>query len=276
MENRIEFDINFNESTNKALNLFYCGSEKCTSGHSFGPAVRVHYLLHYVINGEGKFYVNNKVYTLKAGQCFLIAPGKSTYYEASKENPWEYCWIGFDGYESANILKNCGLSEENPILLQKTNNKFEKSLLTLIENFDDLSTNELALTGHLYFCFSQIYNPQSSKEKKHYEDYSKAAIEYIHNNFSYDIQISDIAKHIGIDRTYLYKLFKKEFKVSPQQYLISYRLERAAYLLQKTNFNTTEIAFSSGFKDVPAFCNHFKKKYKLTPLQYKKNHFLLL
>lgn len=59
-----------------SVTVYYCGYEKCESGHFWGPAVRNQYLLHYVISGCGTYVVGGETYTLHAGSCFLIRPGE--------------------------------------------------------------------------------------------------------------------------------------------------------------------------------------------------------
>ena len=270
MQNKLEFTSQYKLS--RALTIYYGGLEICTSFHSFGPAIRPHYLLHYILNGKGNYYVNNKCYTLKKGEGFLICPRESTYYKADKEEPWEYCWISFDGHEASTILKRCGLSKDSLIFKDNSNGIFKENLLSLIHNYDSKNVNEFALLGQLYLCFSSIYGQINSKEKITCESYLDKALDYIYNNFSYDIKISDIAKHVGIDRTYLYKLFIQDHKISPQQYLISFRLDTAVNLLETTKMNITEISYSCGFKDTPTFYKHFKKQFKITPVQYRKSN----
>ena len=75
------------------LILYFTGYEKCDPSHSFGPAIRTHYLIHYVVKGSGRFHENGRVHSLHAGDLFLILPGQITYYEADRETPWEYCWV---------------------------------------------------------------------------------------------------------------------------------------------------------------------------------------
>jgi AraC-like DNA-binding protein len=270
MQTKMEFFLH--NKLSRALTIYYGGTEVCTSSHSFGPAIRPHYLLHYILNGKGSYYADNKWYKLKKGEGFLICPGDSTYYKADKEEPWEYCWISFDGYEASTILKNCGLSKDNLIFKDNSNGVFKENLLSLINNYEANSNNEFALLGQLYLCFASIYDQVNSKEKNNYESYADKALDYIYNNFSYDIKISDIARYVGIDRTYLYKIFIQEHKVSPQQYLISFRLNTAVNLLETTKMNITEISYSCGFKDTPTFYKHFKKQFNITPVQYRKNN----
>ncbi len=268
MQTKMEFTSH--NKLSRALTIYYGGTEVCTSSYSFGPAIRPHYLLHYILNGKGSYYADNKCYELKKGEGFLICPGESTYYKADKEEPWEYCWISFDGYEASTILKNCGLSKDNLIFKDNSNGVFKENLFSLINNYEANSNNEFALLGQLYLCFASIYDQVNSKEKNNYESYADKALDYIYNNFSYDIKISDIARYVGIDRTYLYKIFIQEHKISPQQYLISFRLNTAVNLLETTKMNITEVSYSCGFKDTPTFYKHFKKQFNITPVQYRE------
>ena len=270
MQNKLEFTSQYKLS--RALTIYYGGLEICTPFHSFGPAIRPHYLLHYILNGKGNYYVNNKCYTLKKGEGFLICPGESTYYKADKEEPWEYCWISFDGYEASTILKTCGLSKDNLIFKDHSEGIFKENLLSLIHKYEANSHNEFVLLGQFYLCFSNIYDQVNAKEKNTGESYIDKALDFIYNNFSYDIKVSDIAKYVRIDRTYLYKLFMQEHKISPQQYLISFRLNAAVNLLETTKMNITEISYSCGFKDTPTFYKHFKKQFNITPVQYRKSN----
>ena len=78
----------------------------------------------------------------------------------------------------------------------------------------------------------------------HNEQYYQQALEYISNNYSYNLKIQDIAEYIGVDRTYLYKIFMRDAQKPPKQYPHQYRIRAAAKLLQTQNYNVTEIAYS--------------------------------
>lgn len=147
MEAKLEFTSKYRSIS--TLTIYYGGHEICAPSHSFGPAIRHHYLLHYILNGKGKYYVNNKCYELQRGEAFLICPGESTYYKADKEEPWEYCWVSFDGNDASTILKNCGLSKNNLIFKDNSNGIFKERLLSLIHNYEEDSHNEYALIGQL-------------------------------------------------------------------------------------------------------------------------------
>ena len=231
---------------------------------------------HYILHGKGRYLVNGKSWSLTAGNGFLITPGISTVYSADDKDPWEYCWIGFDGYSVKTILHHCGFSDANLIFTDKSRGKLKEYLMNLITDVSERRCNKLSCLGQLYLCFSLMCGQAGGFSETVRETYVEKAVGFIRHNYTYDIKISDIAKHTGIDRSYLYKLFMDEKKISPQQYLIGYRLYTAEKLLRETDLSATEIAYSCGFRDAPSFNKHFKKRLGMTPLQYRFNKSLIV
>ena len=66
-----------------------CGYSTTAPLHSFGPAVRPHYLIHFILNGKGIFQKGDKTYHLETGQGFFIEPDELTFYQADAKEPWE-------------------------------------------------------------------------------------------------------------------------------------------------------------------------------------------
>ena len=92
MENLL-FQI-FSDDRFMDLTLYQYGYEKCLPLHSYGPAVRNHYLFHYVISGKGTLSVDkvtySREYEIHGGMGFLIEPGQINTYYADRADPWEY------------------------------------------------------------------------------------------------------------------------------------------------------------------------------------------
>lgn len=257
--------------TLKPIEIYYCGREVCSPGHFFGPAIRQHYLLHVVLQGKGIFNDGIRKYSLTAGEAFLIFPKEVTYYRADEQEPWEYAWIGFDGTEAGAILKQCGLSAETPVCAGKEQDLWRQAICEMVTLFQQERCNEYAMLAQFYQLFAQIYQIEENREKHDYgKGYLQAAKEYIKHNYGYPIKIEDIAKHIGIDRTYLFKLFKQEERISPQQYLIHYRIKIARDLLMQSTLSITEIAYSCGFGDTASFSRHYKAKMGKRPKDVRK------
>ena len=139
-----------NQSLSGIPSIYFCGHEHCQPGHSFGPAVRPHYLIHVVLSGKGIFKHQGHTYSLKSGDSFLIKPMDSTYYEADQNNPWEYAWIGFDGQEIPALL-NQTCFQDSCIFICPPDSERKLNLRTLIHSilntFSSANYNPFTLTG---------------------------------------------------------------------------------------------------------------------------------
>ena len=79
------------------LNPINCGWHQRQSRRRFGPGVRDHYILHYVLSGKGEYTCEGETYPVGRQEVFLIRPGERICYEADAHTPWAYAWIGFEG-----------------------------------------------------------------------------------------------------------------------------------------------------------------------------------
>ena len=98
----------------------------------------------------------------------------------------------------------------------------------------------------------------------------KSAINYIHENYSKDITLLDIADASNLSKSELCKLFKKYVNQSPIQYLLRKRVSSACYYLAYTDKNITEISKTVGIEDSNYFAIIFKKIMKESPSSYRK------
>lgn len=257
------------------LTVYNWGQEKCTSGHSYGPAVRDHYLIHYILDGKGIFQVGDETYHLTKGQGFLICPDIITFYKADSEEPWHYTWVGFHGTKAKYYLELSNLKQDNPIFLYDQDKYIENCLMKMsaIDGFSEHDAVEL--TGLLYLFISKLieigglhsHNIQSKDPKEVYVD---RAIQYIERNYSRNLTISQLSHYIGINRKYLCQLFNKYLDRTPQQFLIDYRMDKASYLLKNTNLYVGDIARSVGYEDPLQFSKMFKKVKGISPKHYRE------
>jgi AraC-like DNA-binding protein len=265
---KIYSEFNIPVYLSKALNLYYGGWEICCPMHTFGPAIRQHYLIHYVTRGKGRLWMNDTCYVIEKDTMFLIRPGITCVYQADKDDPWEYCWICIDGYDVENMLNNSGFDKVNPLFFDKSNGEVRDAMLNFIFYFSKYKNNEYMLLSRLYNIFGHMKIQMKKQQAK--SIHVERAIDYIYENYSKNISVTDIAEYLGIDRTYLYRLFKEEYDMSPQKYLLNFRLKTAMNKLEGGNMSIADIAYSCGFNDASAFCHQFKKVYKDTPLNYRR------
>ncbi|HHY83578.1 MAG TPA: AraC family transcriptional regulator [Clostridiales bacterium] len=253
-------------TSSDVLYMHQVGWETCEPNHSFGPAVRDHYLIHCVLDGTGEFYVGKRRYQLKKGEGFLIVPGVVTFYQADAENPWRYCWLGFNGTEARNICSQCGISMDSPIFSFEDAARIEECIYDLRKCYS-LGGSGFLLLSKLYEFFSMIYNKNKVHENR--ADIIGMAVDFIRKNYSYGITVQQTAEHLGVSRSHLFRLFKQNMGQSVQEYLLAFKLEQAEAMLKETNMSIKEVMYSCGFNDMPNFSRQFKKAYGKPPAAYR-------
>lgn len=253
--------------------LCYCGYANCEPLHSFGPAVRPNYIIHLIISGRGRYTVGDTAYELEAGQGFLIEPEVQTFYQADEKEPWSYLWIGFDGSRAKEYLADIGLGGQKVFRCLRTG-ELKTMLIDILKRNTYSVENEFLRESFLYSFFAILSDGVKTEEiskQRHTENiYVQKALEFIQNNYHYGIQVSEIADYVGVTRGYLHTLFTKELGQSPQAYLISFRITRAAELLAVTELTVEGVAQSCGYPDALVFSKLFKKRTGRTPSAYRK------
>ena len=259
------------------LGLYQFGREDCSPAHSFGPAIRNHYLFHYILRGRGKLmWQDAKGHEhgaqLRAGQGFLISPGQITTYVADDRNPWEYCWLEFDGLRAKESLEITGLSVNHPVydpVHHEFEEKMRDEMLYIVRNKKEAP---LHIIGHLYLFIDALirsvrdYKPSAGKMKDYY---IKEALAFIEHNYMDDISVEDMAESLSLNRSYFGKIFKEAVGKSPQEFLICYRMIKAAELLKLTHYSINEIGYAVGYPNQLHFSRAFKNVYGASPRKWR-------
>ena len=269
--------IYITESTHTDLNIYRCGFEDCASGHSWGPAVRDHYIVHYVLSGKGIFNVGGNTYKLDKYDGFLICPDTPVFYQADDEEPWSYSWVGFQGLKAENYLAQAGLDKHNPIFRYDRDVFLTECLNKMIGAKAMSKGREIYMLGLLYEFLSQLidmagYNDSCGKLENRKEDYVRKAVEFIRMNYWRKLSISEAARHVGLDRSYLYLLFNEYLRTSPHDFLINFRMEKACSFMKNSSLSIGDISRSVGYEDPLLFSKIFKKVKGVSPRDYRKSH----
>ena len=128
--------------------------------------------------------------------------------------------------------------------------------------------SEIYLCGMIFELFAHLKELDKSNTRPAYT-YARRAENYIQANYMYDISVAGIAKMLGIDRRYFYRIFVEYTGTSPQNYLVKYRMGKAAELLSHYDCTVSEAARSCGYKDAFNFSKMFKKEYGISPSDYR-------
>ena len=256
------------------MNMYSCGIEDCKSGYFWGPAIRDHYIIHYVLGGRGTYTVGGITYNLCENDGFLICPNTIVHYQADVDDPWSYGWVGFNGFKALTYLKQAGLDNSAPVFSYNRDSFLRNKLTEMIGTKQLSRGKEIRLLGLLYEFLSQLVETAEvdlTEESNNREAYVKKALEYILMNYSRKISVSQIARSVGLDRSYLYSLFMEYLNTSPQEYLINFRIEKACDLMRSNSLSIGDIARSVGYDDPLTFSKVFRKLKGVSPSTFKSN-----
>ena len=70
-----------------SLSVYNVGYQLCDAGYQWGPGIRDHYLIHYIIFGKGYYKIKNTTFTLQTGDSFLVYPNTEVLYFADETDP---------------------------------------------------------------------------------------------------------------------------------------------------------------------------------------------
>ena len=264
-----------NHTDNIELNLYQYGEETCNKGHSFGPAVRQHYLFHYVISGTGILYSEYGTFPVVAGEGFLIHPHDVTTYCADKRDPWHYIWLEVDGLIVAKIFEDCHLSRQFPVYrlnLNKDNTSAQGYLRQIINHGDE---HQLKVQGLCYLFFSTlISNTLEGSASPHDEKakHIRKAVKKIENRYHEHLTVDSLADYCNINRSYLCRLFKSAYGIGPKEYLLNFRMSIAVSLLSNSNTAIKVVGISVGYENQLHFSKTFKKVHGLSPAKWRQKN----
>ena len=156
MDNETKQSYKQSYTDNVELSIFNCGHEYCQPGHTWGPGVRDHYLIHLVVAGCGVYQVNGASYTLQEGDLFLAKPNQLITYAADETDPWEYYWVGFNGACANKLVQQTPFSDSHPVHRCKDPQTVREALYNIYLSRGPEPQCEALMTGYLYIFMAHL------------------------------------------------------------------------------------------------------------------------
>ena len=249
------------------------GYHETEAGKNSTQRVIDHYALHVIVKGKGVYSVNNESYSLHSGDCFLLVPGTPILYQSDKKEPWVYSWLGIDGSEVPSMMELCNLPANHPVAhyspVQELTDCIHPLVIPEKKKPTTLSESYFALSRFFQLASHLIGKSQMNQSVSQKERYVQQAEAMIRDSYFREITVSGIAAEIGLDRTYLYRIFHEVTGTSIQKYITSLRMERACSLLESGTMSMAEIAKFCGYKSEQYFSIAFRKERGIAPSQYR-------
>ncbi len=253
--------------------------------------------LNIIVQGVGCHYIEGNRFIVKCGDTLMIPPNVRHGYVPYDENNFSIFHLlvdkqFFSDYSKEiemmpymqtflNIEPMIRINNEKNACFLNLNEQRRKRIFPFLSNLVHLAKKRgrcektlnfytLGLMGELaYYMFEGDIG-----EKVANDNYSLnilRSIDYMGAHIQENITLDELAKSANMSRSEYCIRFKKLFNDTPMQYLINMRLNKAVKLLQDEKLQITDIASDCGFFDNSHMTRFFRKKYNMTPREYRKS-----
>lgn len=275
--NKYYHNLEYDHHQEGDICLVACGMERVDPSVTYGPDLRECYHLHAVLSGKGTLKVNGKVFSPHFGQLFILKDNEVVEYTSDAVDPWEYCWVTFNGTRAEQLVQEIGFTDGVYCLDSSIETKeFYKLILRMHEKPEMNYTNDLRRRGILLEFIAlaldataEVINRPVHKNTEDISLYIDKAIEFIHYNYE-TITVTDVFEFVGFSRSYFSNIFRKQVGISLQQYLIQYRMKVACKQLLESNLSINEISARVGYENQLTFSKAFHKMMNCSPSEYRK------
>ncbi|SCJ93008.1 Multiple antibiotic resistance protein marA [uncultured Eubacterium sp.] len=246
--------------------------------------------IYLSISGGKHFIINDKIYTIKPGDIFVsnvneihrvIANDKDVYeryiFEFKPIFVLPYCTAETD------LLHYVYNRDKNFSHQVSLNESQFREILSLIEKYESLEAQRYGSDILKKVCYIEILTFISEVyltapvplRTQHSSNHSirivADTLEYISSNLTADLSLDNIAKHIGLGKYHLCKLFKDKTGTTINKYIVSCRIAKAKSLLSSGS-SVTNACQESGFHDISHFVRTFHNAVGLSPGKYAQDN----
>lgn len=231
------------------------------------------YLLIHTLSGKGYLNYRDREYVLGANQTVMFHCAPHHMYKTVQGESWDFLWFHFNGTSAKEYFSLLNQDSLN-IITESDPLRFRKMLEDLFASFtvNDIPANvKIAMITTNIISHLLISKFASVKNKKHAEHQSdiEKVIGHIQCHYKSKLDMEALAQIACMSKYYLIRLFKSHTGVSPYEFLINYRINKAKELLKTTEYSVGEICTLAGFNDYSHFIREFKKVVGMTPLKYR-------
>ena len=241
-------------------------------GGTLGPRVQLNIQLVFVHSGSVTVWVDEHKHVIQAGQMMLLLPAHREYFEFDKEHHTEHSYLHWYNDPMPNDFLE--VLDHLPCILplSKTMNALIERGLAL--RFSNLPTSEelskIVAMEMMWLTIGESYVSVNESLNTHKNQIFAAARQYIHQHYSENITLGDIASASSVSETHLIRIFNKYAQTTPMTYLWDLRITQALELLQRTGLSISEIAAQCGFKTSYHFSRRIREKVGMTATEYRK------
>jgi len=226
----------------------------------------------YCLGGKGWYIIDKKKYEVAPNQFFQI-PATTQYlkYGADDEHPWTISWVHYSGgdMDAFNRAMNITLHDgpKNIPYNEKGLAIWEEMYRSLEMGYSRDNLNNANMC--LYHFLSTFLYPDKHFAVPEDKDLVRETIIYMRDNVTAKATVADFAERHKLSASHFSNLFRKSTGMSPMEYFIQLKIQRACQLLLSPDIKIKDIAINIGYDDPYYFSRLFKKTMGISPESYR-------
>ncbi len=228
--------------------------------------------IFFVTGGHGHIRIQQERFPVAVNDLIFINTNIPHTETSSMDSPMQYIVLGVDGLEALT-----GISGYTLLHLHGEREEFLSCLHLILQEARDRQPGCSVVCQNLLEIillrllrredFSLTAPPDGTRSSRECELVRR----YIDNHFKENLDLSQLAALAHINKYYLVHVFKREYGVSPINYLISQRIQESKYLLEDTNHSLAQISHMLGFSSPSYFSQSFRRMEGVSPIEYRRD-----
>jgi AraC-like DNA-binding protein len=253
-------------------NSVFVGDVTYSPNSTLGPRIQLNIQLVFLQAGSMTIWIDEQQHTIQARTVMLLLPSHREYFEFDKHHQTEHSYLHWYSDPISQDFLNLLESLPHTIPLSQTMNHLVENALAFrfssLPTADQLAKIQAMEMMWRYIGESQLWanNPINTHKNQIYS----LAQRYIHQHYSANIALSDIATAVSVSETHLIRIFNKYAQTTPMSYLWDLRITQALELLIHTGLSISEVALQTGFKTSYHFSRRIREKTGLSPTEFRK------
>lgn len=201
---------------------------------------------------------------------FVLWKPFTAHYFGTLKHPWDHSWFYWDGAVAMRYFNQCNIPFNQPVNFSKPT-LIDKYLLQI---HDELSrhfrADDIIVRNCLHTMIREIKRVRQQEQEIQVASQKLLEIRrYLDMNFNTSVSLNDLSGKFYLSVPYLCAQFKKCFRVPPIEYLIQLRMQQVLNLMNDQDMTISQIAQKVGYLDPFYFSKTFKKRYGLSPREYR-------
>lgn len=253
------------------------GHEICAPDFTLKRQSYPYYVIEYGIRGRGFLEINGTDHEITSGVIAGFTPGMSHHYRVDNDDPLEHIFLVITGSGTDTLFGGCGITDRGAMMSYEPQRSLE-----IFSAIMDTGLGKLPFSQELCCCYLKtvLYEQASNDIRigRHHSEsertYHKCR-SYIDRHFSEIVAVSQVADQCCVNIRYMARLFRQYAKLTPQEYVMRLKMNRAGQLLLNSDLSVKNVAMLVGFTDPYHFSRNFKNFHAVSPKKYRDKHLAL-